>query len=325
MICRVCQSRAVTRVAGYQPYPDYACEVYDCYECRCRFVPHDEGAHRMLHRCRAGGYASHSSLAQAVADAIDLGRPGEARRLLRRIPKARWVIDGLERRHPPGARVVEVGCSEGALAGYLKARGFDVLGIDVAEDAIRAARQRFGDRFVTSDDPRIEGLNSVDAICHTGTIGCVADPIGMTRRWLRMLRSGGDLIFNAPDVRAARHCGQIWVHSTAPPDLVTLFPPQFWQRFHDLAVVRVKLHRGTSWARVRGFIEWVRGQAGPAGSSVPLFADQEDLAPQRKRPAAWPYEAVYSMARASAAVTQVGKLLPVGPAEFGVHVRMTRR
>lgn len=41
---------------------------------------------------------------------------------------------------PPPARVVEFGCGTGWLALYLAQRGYEVLGVDIAEDAVRHAR-----------------------------------------------------------------------------------------------------------------------------------------------------------------------------------------
>src|SRR5207253_2971715 len=61
-------------------------------------------------------------------------------------------------------------------------------------------------------------------------IGCVGDPIGLTKQLLTLLKPGGRLLFNAPNRSALHLNGQLWLDSAPPPDVVTLFPEGFWKR-----------------------------------------------------------------------------------------------
>src|SRR5205814_1852125 len=77
-----------------------------------------------------------------------------------------------------------------------------------------------------------------DIIYHVGMIGCVADPIELTKQLLAMLTPHGRLLFNAPNRQSCSLRGQLWLDSAPPPDLVTLFPPGFWKRqFYASAAV----------------------------------------------------------------------------------------
>ena len=99
--------------------------------------------------------------------------------------------------------------------------GRPILGIDVSPEASTSARASFGDHFAVGLDA---AQPPYDVIYHVGLIGCVDDPIALTRRLLAMLKPGGLLLFNAPNRDALGLDGQLWLDSAPPPDLVTLFP-----------------------------------------------------------------------------------------------------
>src|SRR5262249_49492552 len=111
-------------------------------------------------------------------------------------------------------------------------------GVEVSPKAIAAAAAAFGDYFVRARDPVIEAQAPYDVIFHVGTIGCVADPVGMTKRLLSLLKPRGRLLFNAPNRDGYTLRDQLWFDSAPPPDVVTLFPPGFWRdQFGDVALV----------------------------------------------------------------------------------------
>jgi SAM-dependent methyltransferase len=107
---------------------------------------------------------------------------------------------------PPGAaagplRVLDVGCGEGQLTAAIAEAGYEVLGVDVAEEPLRRARSQHAGldlRRVESGGrwPLPDG--GFDAVWAGETIEHVAD----TARWLselrRVLRSGGSLILTTP-------------------------------------------------------------------------------------------------------------------------------
>lgn len=107
---------------------------------------------------------------------------------------------------PPGAgagplRVLDVGCGEGQLTAAIAEAGYEVLGVDVAEEPLRRARSQHHDlelRRVAPDADWPLADAGFDAVWAGETIEHVAD----TARWLselrRVLRSGGGLILTTP-------------------------------------------------------------------------------------------------------------------------------
>ena len=99
-------------------------------------------------------------------------------------------------------RVLDVGCGEGQLTAAIAAAGFDVLGIDVAEEPLRRARSLHPELELL----RVEPVGhwplpdaGFDAVWAGETIEHVLD----TSHWLsevrRVLPSGGLILLSTPD------------------------------------------------------------------------------------------------------------------------------
>jgi 2-polyprenyl-6-hydroxyphenyl methylase/3-demethylubiquinone-9 3-methyltransferase len=110
------------------------------------------------------------------------------------------VADG-PRRSAAALRVLDVGCGEGQLTYAIAQAGYEVLGIDVAEEPLRRARGRHPGlelRRVEPDGDWPLADASFDAVWAGETIEHVFD----TARWMselrRVLRSGGSAILSTP-------------------------------------------------------------------------------------------------------------------------------
>jgi 2-polyprenyl-6-hydroxyphenyl methylase/3-demethylubiquinone-9 3-methyltransferase len=100
-----------------------------------------------------------------------------------------------------GERVLDVGCGEGLLASELARMGADVLGIDVAEEPLRRARERDPDldlRLVESDGPWELPDAGFDVVWAGEVIEHVADTAAWLSEARRVLRSGGSLLLSTP-------------------------------------------------------------------------------------------------------------------------------
>jgi SAM-dependent methyltransferase len=80
-----------------------------------------------------------------------------------------------------GRRAVVVGCGLGADAEYIAGRGFDTVGFDVSETAVRIARQRHRGssvRYVAANllDPPPEWLRAFDLVVEIITVQALPDP-----------------------------------------------------------------------------------------------------------------------------------------------------
>jgi len=236
--CRVCQSRDVMLAGRVEYLAGFPCDIVDCRECGCRTSVNDQPVHAGLHAVPAiSYYASYRDLLSQCRRLFAGGDRAGIDALLRQNRKYAFVLDRLNSL-PKDARILEWGCSRGYLAAASLIAGRSVLGVDVASDAVNAAREAFGDHFVVDDSPRIAGDGPYDAIYHVGLIGCVSDPLGLTRRLLNLLKPHGVLFFNAPNREAMNRRGQLWLDSAPPPEVITLFRPGFW-RSHAAAGVRV--------------------------------------------------------------------------------------
>jgi 2-polyprenyl-3-methyl-5-hydroxy-6-metoxy-1,4-benzoquinol methylase len=121
-------------------------------------------------------------------------------------PRRAFVLERLDAAAARAAgatplRVLDVGCGEGQLTAALARPGFEVVGIDVAEEPLRRARAQHAGLDVRLVD--VEGEwpladASFDAVWAGETIEHVADTAGWLSEVRRVLRSGGVLLLSTP-------------------------------------------------------------------------------------------------------------------------------
>jgi 2-polyprenyl-3-methyl-5-hydroxy-6-metoxy-1,4-benzoquinol methylase len=102
----------------------------------------------------------------------------------------------------PGERVLEVGCSSGALTERIAANGCRVTGIEMRADAAEKAR-RFSEQVLVGDlatMPLPLPPSSFDAILLIDVLEHLADPIAALRRLFPLLRDGGRMVVAIPNV-----------------------------------------------------------------------------------------------------------------------------
>jgi SAM-dependent methyltransferase len=321
--CRICGSSEITKQGEVGFYFGYEWPIYDCADCGCRFTLHDNSAYDLLYSEQSSCYSRYTGQAETCKTLFDRGDLAGLRAALSEGSKYRFIMDAIDR-EPADARILEIGSSRGHLTSYFILAERDITGVDISPNAIATAKADFGDYFVQAGDPSIEARAPYDIIFHVGTIGCVADPIGMTRQWLDLLKPGGRLLFNAPNRDACTFRDQLWFNSAPPPDVVTLFPAGFWcDRFGDAAVFEKieffspeqsllialrKLGR-RKWRKpvplaLRDSERW--------SAPVPTLGDALWLNLER-------------LARKAAQWTGLHRLAPLYPSEYGLFVQMVKK
>jgi 2-polyprenyl-3-methyl-5-hydroxy-6-metoxy-1,4-benzoquinol methylase len=104
---------------------------------------------------------------------------------------------------PAGSRVLEIGCGEGRLGARLRARGLEVHGIEVVEDAARKAEQVL-DRVWTGDVEKLE-LDYPDGHFHLLLLGDVlehlVDPWAVLAQLRMLLARDGVVVASVPNVQ----------------------------------------------------------------------------------------------------------------------------
>jgi 2-polyprenyl-3-methyl-5-hydroxy-6-metoxy-1,4-benzoquinol methylase len=101
----------------------------------------------------------------------------------------------------PGARVLDLGCGDGAFAAALLGAGCAVTMADVAEEALRRARARAaGAQAVklAEDEPLPFAEDAFDVVWAGEVLEHVADVVGLLAEVRRVLRWGGALLATTP-------------------------------------------------------------------------------------------------------------------------------
>lgn len=148
--------------------------------------------------------------------------------LLPLLPSLRSAADA-ECRHLPsipanGGRLLDVGCGNGGFLALARQAGWDVEGLDFDAGAVLAARSR----GLMVHEGGIDVLDGRDAcfdvitLCHV--IEHVPDPCAMLRRLHALLKPGGMLWLDTPnlDSLGACHFGANW-RGLEPPRHLVLF------------------------------------------------------------------------------------------------------
>ena len=117
-------------------------------------------------------------------------------------------------RHVRPGRILDVGCASGLFLRHALQSGWDVTGIEPSESLCAEARANLGGhcdiRCATLEDSRLAG--GFDAITLWDVLEHVPDPLGFLSICRELLRHGGYLVLNVPDLDSleARVLGRRW-------------------------------------------------------------------------------------------------------------------
>ena len=104
---------------------------------------------------------------------------------------------------PRNARVLDLGCGNGATLGRLRGRDLELHGIDSSESGIRIANSAYPDVSFTVGDVSgdlhsTHAPNSFDFVICTEVVEHVYNPRGLLRNAFRVLKPAGRLLISTP-------------------------------------------------------------------------------------------------------------------------------
>ncbi|MBI4677664.1 MAG: methyltransferase domain-containing protein [Elusimicrobia bacterium] len=112
-------------------------------------------------------------------------------------------LEAVLRLHPPPARLLEAGCSDGAFLRLAEDAGYRVVGVEPSRASCAKARSLHPGLDVRCgffDDFKDEA--GFDVVCHFFVLEHVYDPKGFLTRTRGLLRAGGAALFELPDVES---------------------------------------------------------------------------------------------------------------------------
>lgn len=142
------------------------------------------------------------------------------------VPPLRWPIDVAYRFLPKAApdkafRVLDIGCSNGAWLELARNAGWDVAGAEPDPVSRRVARER-GIEVRESVGDWLDNPESFDWVTISHVIEHVHDPLSLLRDSFRLLRPGGGLYVDTPNIDAVGHSvyGADWLALDPPRHLI---------------------------------------------------------------------------------------------------------
>jgi 2-polyprenyl-3-methyl-5-hydroxy-6-metoxy-1,4-benzoquinol methylase len=117
-------------------------------------------------------------------------------------------------------RVLDLGCSSGALGAGLRERGAEVVGVELDTVHAREAEARL-DRVVAGDVEAVLGdaagsLGRFDCVVAADVLEHLRDPWTALRRAVELLEPGGTVVVSLPNVRFFETFWQLGVRGTWP-------------------------------------------------------------------------------------------------------------
>jgi 2-polyprenyl-3-methyl-5-hydroxy-6-metoxy-1,4-benzoquinol methylase len=327
MSCRICGCPQVLKAGEVEYYSGYSAAIYDCPDCHCRSTQHYDVVYDALHSNANSCYGLQIEFARKSKEFFDQKDRAGLRRELCSSSKYKFIIESIDH-YPKTARILEVGCSRGYLTSYFLLAGYEIVGSDVSVSALDSARADFGPFFFQASSPVIAERSPYDIIYHIGTIGCVSNPVELTRSLLKMLRPGGKLLFNAPNANACWLKGQLWIDFAPPPDVVTLYTPGFWTRFFsDEAYVSEEIEDcPPDYSLVIGLRKSLRSWRRPRRGSIDDSLTRYKYGPVES---SGPVDKLWAFVERSAlrVISRLGviSLVPGQPAPFGLFVALTKK
>jgi 2-polyprenyl-3-methyl-5-hydroxy-6-metoxy-1,4-benzoquinol methylase len=135
----------------------------------------------------------------------------------------------------PASRILDFGCSQGALVLTLQKKGYaNVIGFDRSESAVEAGKRRWGLELVSGsfDDFVARHERSFDIVHAANVLEHVVDPKAILVAFRRLLRPAGRVVLSVPNTRSL----QVRIAGNRSP---VIDPPHHLQYFGPSSLARL--------------------------------------------------------------------------------------
>jgi len=220
--CPLCGSEAeltFARYPGYQKELFY--DIYECPLCKSSFIQPmavDERIYRLIYKNVAviPGYSRYYRYFIEI--------PAESSPLdyLCRQEESYWAVATYLRRKRISRRdmhILEIGCGMGYFTYALRRDGFVATGIDINQEAVESARNRFGDFYQCADlDTHAKSCGcKYDTLIMNQLIEHVPDVKALLATALGLLKDEGELVLTTPNKSLFK--GKVWETDLPPVHL----------------------------------------------------------------------------------------------------------
>ena len=178
-------------------------------------------------------------------------------------------LDQMARYQTASDRLLEVGCAYGFFLNEAKSRYSEVIGIDIAEEAVSHAKQNLEIQAHTGDftaHPFTQA--SFDTICLWDTIEHLPNPDQFGQRALDLLKPGGHVFLTTGDISAfnARLRGRNW-RQIHPPTHVSYFSRATMKRMLErIGFEEVSFETASYYHTLRHILGAIKMRKGILGS-----------------------------------------------------------
>ena len=242
-MCEASDSEIVGEVAGYIGGTRFlvnSCRVCDASSARPIDQARNEGP-QLYEKIYAQadqlpGYERYVRFAKEV-----LKRSNPIQFLAQR-DETYWAIQHyLKEKDPEAHKILEIGSGLGYLTYAIHKAGFDVVGLDISDEAVRAAVSRYGPLFTcgSAEDFLAKSEARFDSIILTEVVEHVADVYELLSSSRRLLKAGGSIVLTTPN-KSSYPAGSVWRTELPPVHL-------WWFSEKSIAAVSKRLSMGVEF------------------------------------------------------------------------------
>ncbi len=223
MKCKICDAvskKTYEKLNGYIDQSFY--DLYECSDCKTSFCDPMESSsfvYESIYK-QADKIPGYNRYAVYAAKVLKEKNPLD---FLAASESMYWAIKkSLENNFPKkeNIKILEIGSGLGYTTYALNKSGYDCKGIDISQNAVDRAIEKFGSYYIAGDifKESDKYAGKYDAVIMTELIEHVESPLDFIKESFKFLKEGGKLIITTPN-KSFYPEGTVWRSDVAPVHL----------------------------------------------------------------------------------------------------------